>query len=238
MKKYIPNTITLANLFLGCAATVSILEGRFMPAFWFLVAAGVADYADGMVARALNVRSPLGKELDSLADLVSFGVAPGAILYMLLVLGPVDAPVAGGANYAALPAFVLTVFSGLRLAKFNLDERQTEGFIGLATPSSALFVTGLMLVYAFDTYGLSEWVARPAFLYAVVIGLSALLVSEIPMFSLKISKAGWRGNGVRLIFVAVSLSMLVLLRELALSLIVVFYVVLNAGLYLFKKNNA
>lgn len=237
MKQYIPNAITLLNLFAGCAAIVCILDGRFWPAFWLLFFAGLADYCDGMVARMLGVHSPLGKELDSMADLVSFGVAPGAILYTLLVMGPMeyDGAPPPGPHWWALPAFALSVFSGLRLARFNLDPRQTDHFIGLATPSSTTFVAGLMLVYAFDTHGLRYFVGQPVFLFACTAVLSFLLVSELPMFSFKFHRPVWKGNELKFIFAGAALLMLVVLHELALSLIILLYILLNLVVYWLPK---
>ena len=237
-RHWIPNAVTLVNLLCGCAAIVCILDVRFVTAFWFLFAAGLADFGDGLVARLLNVKSEKGKELDSLADMVSFGVAPGVILYTLFILGPLSeleqAPGIGLVP-AALPVFLVTLFSALRLAKFNLDARQSEDFIGLATPSSTLFVSGLMLIYFFDSFGLREFVISPWLLYSVSIVLALLLVSEIPMFSFKFRNLGWRGNELRFIFAAVAILLLIFLQEVAFSLIVIVYVLMNVGSWLAKR---
>jgi CDP-diacylglycerol--serine O-phosphatidyltransferase len=146
MKAWIPNSITLLNLLCGCAAVVCILDHEFIPAFWFLFAAGWFDFADGLVARLLKVSSEHGKELDSLADMVSFGFVPGVIYYVFLdfnvaAFDTTTAMTAGidthsGFTWLPLAGFLVTLFSALRLAKFNLDTRQSEDFIGLATPSS------------------------------------------------------------------------------------------------------
>ncbi|MEL6924356.1 MAG: CDP-alcohol phosphatidyltransferase family protein, partial [Bacteroidota bacterium] len=221
MRKYIPNTITLINLFCGCAATVSVLYGDFVATFWFLFAGGWADYLDGMVARWLKVNSVLGKELDSMADMVSFGVAPGAILYMLLHLGWQGADSSESLmtqlDWRALPGFLVSVFAGLRLARFNLDERQTEDFIGLATPSMTMFVTGLMVIFYNNSLGLGWLVSHPYLLYAVAAFFSFLMVAEIPMFSFKFKGAQWKGNEWRYSFIALTVLMLLLLREASFS---------------------
>lgn len=225
MKKHIPNFITLINLFCGCCAIVNVLYGHFIPAFWFLLAGGIADYMDGMVARWLAVQSPVGKELDSMADMVSFGVVPGMILYILLVkCAYPTGPLPNELVLSATPAFILSAFAGLRLANFNLDERQTDDFIGLATPSCTMFVTGLMLIYALDSFGLGHFVLQPIFLYAVIIALSFLLVAEIRMFSFKFKGLKWVGNEIRFIFAAVALLWIILFHEAAFSLIVFTYV--------------
>ena len=163
--------------------------------FGFLFVGGIADYADGMIARWLKVKSPLGKELDSLADMVSFGVVPGAIIYMLLTKSEISMGSEPLIYWWALPGFLISVFAGLRLAKFNLDERQIEEFMGLNTPTCAMFIAGLMLIYHYNTAGLSEFVTEPLFLYSVVIVFSFLLIAEIPMFSFKFKGLKWRGNG-------------------------------------------
>lgn len=226
MRKNIPNIITSINLFCGCCAIVCIFYGRFFNAFLFLFVGAWADYFDGLVARSLNVKSELGKELDSLADMVSFGVVPGAIIYMLLVRGMIK-------NFeefpqylilAGLPAFLITVFAALRLAKFNIDTRQTENFIGLNTPSCTIFTVGLMLIYHYDSYGLKALVINPWFLYPTIVVLSYLLVAELPMFSFKFKKFSWAGNEMRFIFLIAAFLFLILFKEVAFSLIIILYV--------------
>ncbi len=235
MKKHLPNAITLLNLFFGCCALACIFYGRFVPAFWLVSAAIFADYADGMVARLLKVQSGLGKELDSLADMVSFGVVPGAIYYVLLAQDFYPDG-ASGLVYAALPGFLVAVFSGLRLAKFNLDTRQATGFIGLPTPSCTIFTIGLMLIYTFDSFGLGPLVASPVFLYACILALSYLLVSEIPMFSLKFKSFAWEGNEIRFIFGAIAAVLLFFTREAAFSIVILLYVLFSTFQYLTKRS--
>ena len=179
-----------------------------------------------MAARMLDVKSELGKELDSLADMVSFGVVPGAIIYMLLVRG-LDKNFVEFPQYlilAALPAFLITVFAALRLAKFNLDTRQTESFIGLNTPSCTIFTVGLMLIYHYDFYGLKEFVINPLFLYPTILVLSYLLIAELPMFSFKFKNFQWAGNESRFLFILLSLLFLFVFKEVAFSLIIMLYV--------------
>ena len=228
MKKNIPHIITSINLFCGCCALACIFYNQFFQAFIFLFVGAWADYFDGMAARILDVRSELGKELDSLADMVSFGVVPGAICYMLLVRG-LDKNFEEFPQYlilAALPAFIITVFSALRLAKFNLDTRQTENFIGLNTPSCTIFTVGLMLIYHYDSYGLRDFVINPLFLYPVILILSYLLIAELPMFSFKFKNLKWAGNENRITFVIASILFLILFKEVAFSLIIMLYVFL------------
>jgi len=236
MRKYIPNTITLINLFCGACALVCILNDQFLWAFYFIFAGGVADYADGMVARVLQVNSVLGKELDSLADMVTFGVVPGAILYMLLAKGITGNIEESGIIPAAFPGFILSSFAGLRLARFNLDERQTEDFIGLPTPSCTLFMTGLMLVFHYDTFDLRWLVTNPYFIYPVIVIFSYLLVAELRMFGLKFKSFKWKGNEIRFIFIILGLLLLVFLKELAFSVIILLYIIFSIfNQFIFKS---
>lgn len=235
MKKHIPNFITLINVFCGCSALVSAFYGHFIYVFWFLFVGGLADYLDGMVARWLNVKSILGKELDSLADMVSFGVVPGAIIYMLLVKNQYPDSIPLELIWSALPAFIISAASCYRLANFNIDERQTEDFIGLATPSSTMFVTGLMLIYHFDSFGMRDFVSNPYFLYIVILVLSYLLNAEIRMFSFKFKGLQWKGNEIRIIFAAIVVLFILIFREAAFALIVLTYVLLAISQQLFFK---
>lgn len=239
MKKHIPNTITLINLFCGCCAIVCVLDNSFITAFWFLFAGGMMDYLDGAVARMLNVHSPLGKELDSMADMVSFGVAPGMILYMLLSIGWAketgdfsEGHFDFGIYPWAFPAFILSACSGLRLAKFNLDTRQSENFIGLNTPACTIFITGLMLIYANNSFGLGDFVTQPYFLYAVIALFSYLLIAELPMFSFKFKNFTWKDNWLRFSFLILMLVLLVTLQEAAFSILILLYIIIAAIQYI------
>ena len=249
IKQQLPNAITLINLFCGCAALVAVLYGYFINAFWFLFVGGIADYLDGMVARWLKVHSSLGKELDSIADMVTFGVVPGAILYMLLnagfhyadvmetgkVVPPAKAVLDPDFSIKALPGFLVSIFAGLRLAKFNLDTRQTEDFIGLPTPSMTLFMVGLMLIFEYNSFGLRSVVVNPAFLVPVILLFSYLMVSELRMFSFKFKSFRWEGNEIRFIFAGIAILLLVLLRGAAFSAIVLIYLLLAVLQQVFKK---
>lgn len=243
VKKWIPNAITLLNLFCGCAAIISILDRQFMPAFWFLLAAGLFDFADGLVARLLNVSSEHGKELDSLADMVSFGAVPGIIYYTLLFIHFDVAPAAAPHvetigmpitwSWYAAPGLIVVLFSALRLAKFNLDTRQSENFIGVATPTSTVFAVGVMLWAArgnlvdTDLLNLEAWAYSPLFLYPAIIVFSYLLVSEHPMFSFKIKGKGWAGNETRIIFAVLAVALLIGLGWSAFPFIVGAYLLIN-----------
>ena len=238
MRPYIPNTVTLLNLFFGACAVVAVLYGQFGLCFWLFFASLTADYFDGLLARSLRVNSNMGKELDSLADMISFGLLPGGVLYMLIRQSWAGGTEADGIFWPATPAFLVTLFSALRLAKFNLDSRQTEHFIGLPTPSSTIFCIGLMLIVENNSYGWGQAIDHPAFYYGVVVLLSYALVAELPMFSLKFKGGGWAGNEVKYIFAGLAILLLLLLQEAALSVVIVLYLVLSFILHRSKSTTS
>jgi CDP-diacylglycerol--serine O-phosphatidyltransferase len=224
MRRHIPNAITCCNLLSGCVATMYAFEGMYPFAFAFIVAGAVFDFFDGLTARALKVSSPIGKELDSLADVITFGFAPSAMAYSWLrecADAHLDMFVAFIIPFAA---FLMAAFSALRLAKFNVDERQTSSFIGLPTPANALFWGSLVIgshdIVVAHPYG---WV-----LVLLLIGLfSWLLVAEIPMFSLKFKNLTWESNRTVYIFLLTSIALLVLLRVNGLSAVIGWYIILS-----------
>lgn len=205
-------------------------------AAWFILGCFIFDYGDGMTARALGITSPLGKQLDSLADVISFGVVPAAMLHQMLVAGGVcremdhvpDGFLPAGWSYhtcfAALPAFVLAMFAAMRLGKFNIDTRQSKYFIGLSTPACTVFVLGLALAAAHNRFALKETIENQWLIYGLIALLSWLMNSEIPMFGMKIKAFDLRSNAFSLVFLAVFLALVIFLKELALSAVIVFYV--------------
>ncbi|MBR4729391.1 MAG: CDP-diacylglycerol--serine O-phosphatidyltransferase [Prevotella sp.] len=221
MKKHIPNTITCCNLISGCIATYFAFQGDFRLALLFIVIGAVFDFFDGMVARLLHVSSPIGKELDSLADDITFGFAPSAIIYGYL-----------RPETELLPfiVFVMAAFSALRLAKFNLDERQAMGFIGLPTPANALFWGSLIV-------GAGDWMKSAPFIgpnlsLVILAGVFIscwLLISEIPMFALKFKTWGWKGNEIKYIFILSCIPLLLLLGVTGLAAIIAWYVILSVA---------
>lgn len=219
MKKHIPNTITCCNLISGCIATYWAFQGDYRLALLFIVIGAVFDFFDGMTARLLHVSSPIGKELDSLADDITFGFAPSAIVFSFL--SPLTSHLSPLIPYLA---FVMAAFSALRLAKFNLDERQALGFIGLPTPANALFWGSLIV-------GAGQYIAPlPYTPYLILIGTFVscfLLISEIPMFALKFKSWGWKGNEVKYIFLLTCIPLLLFFRISGLSVIIAWYVVLS-----------
>ena len=222
--KHIPNTITCCNLFSGCVATCMAFSGEPGKALLFIILGAVFDFFDGMTARLLHVSSPIGKELDSLADDVTFGVAPATMVYSLLYTLSYPAWLESMRGVLPYVAFVMAAFAALRLAKFNLDERQTTSFIGLPTPANALF-WGSLIVGAGDRLQQVSWS------WAVVLVLIALscwiMVSEVPMFALKFKQWGWRGNEVRYVFLLSCVPLLLVFGISAFAIIIVWYVVLS-----------
>ncbi len=219
IKKHIPNTITCLNLISGCIATYWAFQGDYHMALLFIIIGAVFDFFDGMVARLLHVSSPIGKELDSLADDITFGFAPSAIIFSYL--SPNTHHLSPITPYLA---FILAAFSALRLAKFNLDERQALGFIGLPTPANALFwgaLIGGLQGYDIHFEGI-EWC-----IIAGIFVSSYLLVSEIPMFALKFKTWGWKGNEIKYIFLLTCIPML-FLGIFGLAAIIAWYVILSA----------
>ena len=225
IKNYIPNTITCLNLVSGCVASVMALEGNLMYAVVWIMLAAVFDLFDGFAARLLKAFSPIGKELDSLADVVSFGVAPGMILFVLLSWLAPTLPLDGLNEYIPYWAFVIPAFSGLRLAKFNIDERQTTSFIGLPVPAHALFWSSLG--YSVQPLLPQGGVALLVGLMALALVTSLLLVSEVPMFSLKIKSLAWKGNELRYILVACAVIFVSIWGFLGIAGTILLYVLLS-----------
>ena len=225
----IPNIITCLNLISGCIATYWAFQGDYRMALLFIVIGAVFDFFDGMVARLLHVSSPIGKELDSLADDITFGFAPSAIIFSYL-----SALTANSQWPIAFLAFIMAAFSALRLAKFNLDERQALGFIGLPTPANALFWGALIGgLHGNEIYfeGM-EW--------CIIVGIlisSYLLISEIPMFALKFKTWGWKGNEIKYIFLVTCIPMLLFLGIFGLAAVIAWYVILSA-VNIYISNNA
>ena len=222
--RHIPNTVTCCNLLSGCVAIVMAHQGCYQAALGFIVLGAIFDFFDGLLARALKAYSPLGKELDSLADDVTFGVAPAMMLFSLMhevALPAWLAPVAGLLPYAA---FLIAAFSALRLAKFNIDTRQTTSFIGLPTPANALF-WGSLIVGAHD-FLVADTLA---FLYLIILVLltSWLLVAEIPMFSLKFKNLSWRDNKVQFIFLLGCIPLVLFLQLAGLAAVIIWYALLS-----------
>lgn len=216
MKKHIPNTITLLNQFSGIVACIFAYNSRFDLALLFVLIGATLDFMDGAMARLLRVSSPLGKELDSLADVITFGLVPGMIAFRLL------GPLAEVWEYMPYLGFLITLFSTYRLGKFNIDERQTTSFIGLATPANAIFWLGLAYGYQSLLNAVSPW-----FVLVAVVVSSYLLVCELPMFSFKFHNFGWAENRIRYMFILGAIVLAVVFFRQSLPLIILWYILLS-----------
>ena len=217
LSSYIPNIITCCNLTAGSLAVIMALRGTFEQAAIFILIAAVCDFLDGLSARLLHAYSDMGKELDSLSDLISFGLAPGLMVYALLndyLLLPY-----GNLEYLAYNALLIPVAGGIRVAKFNVDDRQTTSFIGLPIPANALFWIGVCFA---DT---RDW--HPVIILALIVLFSYLMVSNLPMFSLKASNLSWSNNKLRYILVITSLGLVFWLGLTGLAGAIIAYILLS-----------
>ncbi len=215
MKRHLPNLLTLGNLLCGCMGIVWILEGKEFPVAYLVWTACLFDFLDGFTARLLKTYSAIGKELDSLADVVSFGVLPALVIY---TLWPADVPA-----WAAFFSFSTAAFSALRLAIFNVDETQKESFRGLPTPANAILITSIPLLPDAILHVLQQ----PVPLLVLIAVSSWLLVSPIELFALKFKSFSWKGNEVRFTFLLVTVLLLVWINVTALPLIILLYIVFS-----------
>ena len=232
IKKHIPNTITCLNAFSGCLAIVAAMGGDYRLSALFVALAALFDFLDGFAARLLHVVSPTGKELDSLADTISFSLAPSFVLFHFLSHSVAFCS-EGSLWNVVLPysAFLLAVFSILRLAKFNLDERQTSSFIGLATPADAIF-----WIFLLGWYGDTLSSVNGCWFLPLIAFFSFLMVSELPMFSLKFKSLRFSEHWVQWVFLAGCLVLLLTLGWGGLAFAILWYIWLSVGVRLFKHS--
>lgn len=221
---YIPNFITSLNLFSGCVAVFFGFDGNYQFALFAILLSAVFDFFDGFAARLLKAYSPMGKELDSLADMVSFGVAPGVIVFSLLSGTGIN-------QFLPFIAFLIPVFSALRLAKFNIDERQTSSFIGLPTPANAIFWGGLVFAYS-EFLIANVWIPL-----TLTLLFSYLLVAEIPMFSLKFKNLEWSKNKIQFLFLIGCIIILGIFQLNAFAILIAWYILLSLITSLLKTEN-
>ena len=224
--RHIPNALTCLNLFSGCVASVMAFEAHYEMALLFIVISALFDFLDGLAARALHAYSAIGKDLDSLSDDVSFGVAPSLIVFSLFKEMHYPAYMESVAGWWPYLAFLISIFSALRLAKFNNDTRQTTSFIGLPVPANALFWASL--VAGFHPI-LIQTDFHPLYLLLLVGLFSWLLVSEIPMFSLKFKNFTWKDNKVSFVFLLLSAFLLVLMGIKGFSVAILCYILMSLG---------
>ncbi len=218
MKKHIPNALTCGNLLCGFLGITCCFEWSLWWAAYFILFAVIFDFFDGFVARALKVSSPIGKELDSLADMVSFGVLPALILYKLTQNE--------GGMMQAYGAVFIAIFSALRLAKFNLDTRQTDSFIGVPTPANALLIGSLPLIAHYHTE-FADIAKHLYLLYAIMIVMPFLLIAELPLIALKFKRFDFEHNKFKYILLICSVILLIAFKFAAIPLIIVLYILLS-----------
>jgi CDP-diacylglycerol--serine O-phosphatidyltransferase len=244
--KQLSNVLTLGNLFCGALAIIFILHApQYIaefngieytvtnpePVYWasaLVVIAGVLDFFDGLVARWLGIQSPMGKELDSLADVVSFGVVPGMILFRLLRSAYMQSPDVFDVSYFNLaPALLLPCFAAFRLAKFNLDTRQSDFFIGVPTPAVGLLVASFPLIILYNSFNLGPWLLNIWVLYAIIGLLCYLMVAEIPMLSLKLKSLSPSQSWPQLLLVVLAVVGIPVLHYATVPFIFICYVIVS-----------
>lgn len=224
MKKHVPNALTSFNLLFGCLSILSsLVDNNLERAAYFIGAAAILDFFDGFVARALNVGSEMGKQLDSLADCVSFGVAPGFIFYAITNV-PINFNHFEIRSY--LP-FLIPIFSAIRLAKFNIDTRQTDSFIGVPTPANSLFIAAIPFVISSNNFGLAFVFQNIWFLSFFPFISAYLLVAELPLFALKVKSFKWQENQLQYIFLICCLISLFAFGHLGINISIILYILFS-----------
>lgn len=227
----IPNLMTCGNLLCGCLGIVFSFRGDLLLSGYLILFAGILDFLDGFAARLLNQSSPIGKELDSLADMVTFGVLPSMILFQLLERTTTTLDIS--AMMLSFSAFILAVFSALRLAKFNIDTRQSDSFIGVPTPANAILVASLpFILRSYPEY--ESRIVNQSVLIGYTLLMSYLLVCELPLLAFKFKTFGWKDNQLKYIFILLAVILLFLLKFAAIPLIVALYIVLSVCQRIFK----
>lgn len=258
VRENIPNAITSFNLLCGCLSVAASFDGYATTAAIFIFAAAGFDFFDGFAARLLKVQTEIGKQLDSLADIISFGVAPTIILVMLLrsTLNVYYAStfLAAGAKTVQYFPFVLVIFSAMRLAKFNVDTRQHDSFIGVPTPANAIFIASLPLIIQSNNLTLfpglgfipgqnqigeifAVLAATPSVIFGYTVVMSYLLISELPLFALKFKNLNWEENKIKFIFLILSLLLFFILNVSAIPIIIILYIILSIINNQFFSNN-
>jgi len=223
IKRNLPNALTCGNLLCGCIGVVEAFHSNLLLSCVLIGIALVFDFFDGFLARLLKVSSPIGRDLDSLADMVTFGLLPSVIVYQLLMQSIPDL----FGIWKAYPAFIIAVFSAIRLAKFNNDPRQSDSFIGVPTPANAMFIASLPLIVHTQSEYWKNIIINTNNLLIMSIFMSLLLVSEIPLLALKFKSFGWKGNEIRYSFIILTILLLLIFKILAVPAILVLYLAVS-----------
>ncbi|CAA0155096.1 CDP-alcohol phosphatidyltransferase family protein [Tenacibaculum maritimum] len=236
IKKHLPNLLTLGNLLCGTIAAIFAVKGDFEATALLVVTGILFDFLDGFVARLLKVQGELGKQLDSLADMVTSGVVPGIVMLQLIVISidkdavgyfGVDIDGATGSNVPYI-GLLLTLAACYRLANFNIDTRQSDSFIGVPTPAMTLFIISLPLILSFSENSFfTDLISNPYFLIGMTVLLSYLMNAELPLFSLKFKDFSFKKNAVKYLFLVIALILLVLFKVVAVPMVILFYILLS-----------
>jgi len=224
VKKHVPNAITCANLFSGCIGIVLAFKGELIGAAYAIFLSAIFDFFDGLASRVLKSFSGIGKDLDSLADMVSFGVLPAVIMYQLFLEAHQIDKVSSWLNFAA---FLIPVFSALRLAKFNVDTRQAENFIGVPTPANAILIASFPMILGHHNRFFTPYLANPYVLLAFVVVMCSLLVAEMPMMSLKFKSTDFNQNIYRYLLLLFSAILILFFKFAAVPVVIFIYIILS-----------
>ncbi|WP_159470647.1 CDP-diacylglycerol--serine O-phosphatidyltransferase [Dyadobacter sp. 3J3] len=228
--RHIPNVLTCLNLLCGCIGVVEAFHNNIVISCWLIGIALIFDFFDGFAARLLKVSSPIGRDLDSLADMVTFGLLPSIIIYQLLMQSIPDLL----GIWKAYPAFLIAIFSAIRLAKFNNDPRQSDSFIGVPTPAAALLIASLPLII-FNDESWKPLIVNTNNLLMLTVVICYLLVSEIKLLALKFRSFGWKGNEARYSLMILTVVLLLLFKVLAVPIIFVAYLGLSVAANMVEK---
>ena len=234
LKKHLPNAITCANLFSGCIGIVLAFKGELIAASYAIFLSAIFDFFDGLASRVLKSFSGIGKDLDSLADMVSFGFLPSAILYQLFLQGP---QINNISTYLNFIAFLIPVFSALRLAKFNIDTRQAENFIGLPTPANAILIASFPLILDHHNRYFTPYLVNPYILSVFIIVMCSLLVAEMPMMSLKFKNKDFNQNIYRYLLLLFSAILILFFKFVAVPVVIFIYIALSIVQFKIANDN-
>jgi len=223
IRKNIPNALTCGNLLCGCIGIIEAFHSNLLLSCALIGVALILDFLDGFIARLLNVSSPIGRDLDSLADMVTFGVLPSVIVYQLLMQSIPDL----FGIWKAYPALIIAIFSAIRLAKFNNDPRQIDSFIGVPTPANAMLIASLPLIVHTQGKFWENLIINTNNLLILTVVMSLLLVAEIPLLALKFKSFAWKGNEIRYVFILLTAVLLITLNIVAIPFILVLYIAIS-----------
>lgn len=232
IRRNIPNALTCGNLLCGCIGVAEAFHGNMLLSCLLIGVALIFDFLDGFLARLLKVTSPIGRDLDSLADMVTFGLLPSIIVFQMLMQSIPDLL----GIWKAYPAFMIAIFSAIRLAKFNNDPRQSDSFIGVPTPANAMLIASLPLIVHLEGGIWKDIIINTNNLLILTVVMSYLLVMEVPLIALKFKSFSWKGNEARFMLIALTIVLLAVFKLLAVPAIIIVYIALSVADNLRKKS--